>query len=175
MEISMPRDSSNNISAAFRGAAEVVAQGFQKGQVIMKSGDNEKPQGGGKSLLRPPNQLKPLTLVGIQRRGGRVEIAKGPKPGKDRNLYVEVAEALGVSEEDRRKTIGEINPDIFKSKRKDPEKDARRNAWDYNMLVAVQQLKDRFGGPFIASSKPGVWELTPPGDAEAQRLIREQK
>ena len=172
----MPRDSSNNISAAFRGAAEVVAQGFQKGQVIMKSGDNEKPQGGGKSLLRPPNQLKPLILVGIQRRGGRVEIAKGRKPGKDRDLYVEVAEALGVSVEDRNKSIGEINPEIYESKRKDIEKDARRNAWDYNMLVAVQQLKDhRFGEPCVVSPKIGVWELTPPGDAEAQRLIREQK
>jgi hypothetical protein len=167
MEIVIPRDSSNNISTAFRGAAEVIAQGFQKGQIIMKSGDNEKPKNGGKSLLRPPNQLEPLILVGIQRRGGRVEIAKGRKPGKDRNLYIEVAEPLGVSEEDRKKTIGEINPGIFKSNRKDPEKDAKRNAWDYNMLVTVQHLND---SGFIVSPKPGVWELTPAGIDEANRL-----
>jgi hypothetical protein len=176
MEIIMPRDSSNNISAAFRGAAEVVAQGLQKGQIAMKPGDNEKPQGGGKSILRPPNELKPLIITEMQRRGGRVEVAIGRKPGKDRDLFAIVAEALGVSEEDRKKTIGEINPEIFKSKRKDPEKDAKRNAWDYNMQVAVQQLKDpRFGGPFIFSPKHGVWELTSAGDDEATGLIRERK
>ena len=142
----------------------------------MKSAHSENPTGAGKSLLRPPNELKPLIIIEMQRRGGCVEIAIGRKPGKDRDLFVIVAEQLGVTADERQKTIGEINPGIFESKRKDPNKDAKRNAWDYNIQVAVQQLKDAkwFGEPLIVSSKTGVWELTPAGINEAERIIGEQ-
>ena len=137
------------------------------GLITPKSPEN------GKSILRPPNELKPRILLEVHRRGGRAEIGESRKPGKDRGLYISVAETVGVTEEERMLTVGDIYPGIFTSGHQNAETEARRNAWDRTMLVAVQQLKDfRFGGPYIQSPQRGVWELTRLGFREVERLTR---
>jgi hypothetical protein len=118
---------------------------------------------GGRTILRPPNQLKRPLMLEMLQRGGRVVVGL-KRTGADRDIYVIVAEAVGVTEKERQMTIGEIKPEIFQSQNRNAEQHARRNAWDYTMTVAVQQLKDhRWGGPFIRSVKRGVWEFTPRG------------
>ena len=131
-----------------------------------------------KTVVRTPQQLKPFILAELYSRGGLGEIGTSRKPGADRDIYVTVAKAVGVSEEEQRQTIGERCPEIFNSGRTDVEKDARRNAWDYTMLVAVQQLKDpkRAGkkrdlrDAYLHSPQVGVWELTQRGTAAALRV-----
>lgn len=132
-----------------------------------------RPKGGSRSILRAPNELKAHILLEVHRRGGRVEIGESRKPGKDRDIYVRVAEAIGVSPEEQMLTVGEICPDILATRRQNAEAESRRNAWDRTMLVAVQQLKDhRFGGPFIQSPDRGVWELTQLGIHKAERMLQ---
>ena len=131
-----------------------------------------------KTVVRTPDQLKPFILTQVYRRGGRVEIGTSRKPGVDRDIYAVVAESLDVSKEEQRQTIGERWPEIHQSGRQDAAKDAKRNAWDYTMLVAVQQLKDpkRAGkkrdpqDSFIYSPQVGVWELTRIGYDTAKQL-----
>jgi len=133
---------------------------------------NPRPTGGGKSILRAPKELKAHILLEVHRRGGRIEIGESRKPGKDRDIYVHVAETIGVTDEEQRLTVGEIYPELLTSGRANAKAESRRNAWDRTMLVAVQQLKDyRFGGPFIQSPDRGVWELTPLGIRESERLL----
>ena len=135
------------------------------------NGSNKKA----KTILRAPGLLKPLIVREICRRGGRVRISLGRNAGPDRDLYVIVARALGVTDEERKLCVGDTYDDITDSGRADPEKDSKRNVWDYNMLVAVEHMKLRERGtPCIKRGSPkGVWELTEEGNEYGRRLLSE--
>ena len=130
-----------------------------------------------RTIIRTPADLKPIILAEIHRRGGRVVIGTSRKPGPDWDIYSIVAAALGVSAVDQQLTIGDRWPEILQSGRKAAARDAKRNAWDYTMLVAVQQLKDpkRAGtkrnsdDAYLHSPQVGIWELTNRGELEALR------
>jgi hypothetical protein len=129
-----------------------------------------------KTILRAPGLLKPLIVKEMYRRGGRVHVGRSDKPGPDRDLYVIVAKALGVTDNERQLCVGDLYPDIMHSGRLEAERDAERNVWDYNMLVAVEHMKIKSRGtPWVVRGTPkGVWELTAAGRDYARRLLSQE-
>jgi hypothetical protein len=121
-----------------------------------------------KTILRPPGDLKPFIVLEIYRRGGRVDIGKS-KPGPDRDIYEIVASNVGVTVEERKLIIEDLWKGIHDPGRRKNPGDAKRNVWDYTMLVAVQQLKE-FQGFVQKGGKPGVWELTASGMEYGRKL-----
>lgn len=113
-----------------------------------------KSTGGGKSILRAPNELKPHILLEVHRRGGRVEIGDSRKPGKDRDIYVHVAETIGVTDEERQLTVGEIYPGLLTSGRANAETESRRNAWDRIENAGFSAAVNREVSDIVALAAP---------------------
>lgn len=113
------------------------------------------------TTLRSSQQVRNALIDEIHRRGGVVHVGSAQKPGADRNIYDDVADRFDVTPEERELSIGDICPQIHFSGRKDAEKDAKRNAWEYTMLVGCQ--KARYEGLIYYSRQRGVWELTEAG------------
>jgi hypothetical protein len=112
-----------------------------------------------KTILRAPSLLKPIIIRELCRRNGRAIIGRSNKPGPDRIIYDIVADELGVTKTERKAVI-----------EGDDRIDAGRNMWDYTMLVAVQQLKDR--EKYMRKGSPnGEWELTPNGMEYGKQLL----
>lgn len=117
-----------------------------------------------KTILRAPNLLKPHILAELRRRGGTAEVGERNKPGADRDLYDIVAARVGVTETERELTLADLDPEYHlrvAAGHRATDNDADRNAWDYTMLVAVQQLKD--AGLIAKGTRRGRWELTARG------------
>lgn len=114
-----------------------------------------------KTILRAPNLLKPHILAEIRSRGGVVEVGERGKPGADRDLYDIVATRIGVAPHERELTLVDLDPEYHSrvaAGHRASDNDANRNAWDFTMLVAVQQLKD--AGLIAKGTRRGRWELT---------------
>ena len=114
-----------------------------------------------KTIIRAPNLLKPHILAELRRRGGSAEVGERGRPGTDRDLYDIVAESVGVTASERNLTLADLDPEYHSrvaAGHRATDKDADRNAWDYTMLVAVQQLKE--AGLIAKGTRRGRWELT---------------
>ncbi|WP_406698485.1 hypothetical protein V5E97_06345 [Singulisphaera sp. Ch08] len=112
-----------------------------------------------KTILRAPSLLKPIIVREICRMGGQAHVGQSTKEGPDRIIYDIVAAELGVTEKERKILIdGEHRSD------------KGRNMWDYTMLVAVQQLKDR-EKHMLKGTQRGVWELTQSGMEFGRQLL----
>ena len=111
------------------------------------------------SILRAPKLLKPLIVRELFLRGGRATIEKGQEPGPDRIIYDNVADKLGVTTKERKELIDEAHP-----------RHAGGNKWNYTMLVAVQQLRQR-GAYMRMSTQRGVWELTSKGMDYGRKML----
>ena len=124
-----------------------------------------------KTILRAPNLLKPHIIAELRRRGGRSHVGERGKPGADRDLYDIVATCVGVTAPERELTLADLDPDYYSrvaAGHRATDKDADRNAWDYTMLVAVQQMKD--AGLIAKGSPRGHWELTVRGLRESSHV-----
>lgn len=124
------------------------------------------------TIARSATLVLPLIILEVYLRGGKAEIGNRKNPGKDRDIYNNIAKRLGVTEEEMRLSGEDIYP-LFGVSPITPDKRQRgnRNAWDLTMLPPTQHA--RRWGWLLSSEQRGVWELTADGMKEGERLATE--